>query len=229
MASPLHFLLKACTAVAFVPALQIVLKHKHHFSLYIGIMQIFTSLAYNTADAIGIDVYLTKDEWGFMTDVCSITYVCVIAIHYMQFTNPDMTTGLRYLAFTLAWINKEKDGRISTIGQVIVIAGFIMGALGRMALGLAKMDKVDRKMATRGASLLALSGIGLGVEMRMRATDFYQDGSKDSQLELMLGGDTGISVVLALVHCSAGAAVYYLWAACPPMDVKQLDNLPNYI
>ena len=58
MASPLHFLLKACTAVAFVPALQIVLKHKHHFSLYIGIMQIFTSLAYNTADAIGMDVSL---------------------------------------------------------------------------------------------------------------------------------------------------------------------------
>eukprot|EP00937_MAST-01D_sp_MAST-1D-sp2_P006246 g6246.t1 len=225
----LHFLLRAVTAVAFIPALKHVLKHKNHFSLYIGVMQVSTALCYNTADALGTDVWLSSDEWSMITDVCSITYVCVLAIHYMQLTDPDLTTALRYVAFTLAWLTKEKDGRISTWAQVIVISGFILAALTRIASGAARVDKLDKPQAQRGAALLALAAVGLGVEMRLRATDFYKDGSTDHQLELMLGGDVGASVILALVHCSAGAAVYYLWSACPPMGVKQLDHLQSFI
>ena len=40
---------------------------------------------------------------------------------------------------------------------------------------------------------------------------------------------TGLPMTSALVHCSAGAAVYYLWSACPPMGVKQLDHLQSFI
>ena len=85
------------------------------------------------------------------------------------------------------------------------------------------------KILPGAAGLLALAGLGLGVEMHLRTTDFYKDGSSDTQLELMLGGDTGISVILALVHCCAGAAVYFLYSACPALDKKQLNNLPNFI
>ena len=110
MSTLLTFTLKAVSDLAFLPALRIMISHKRHFEFYVGFMQVFSAFMYNSVDVLGLDLYLEKAQWHFMSDVFSITYICVLSLHYMQLRQPDQATALRYVAFTLAWISKAKDG-----------------------------------------------------------------------------------------------------------------------
>ena len=84
MSALVKFVLKAASDLAFVPALKVMHTHRRHFELYIGFMQIFSAFMYNAVDSLGFDFYLRKNEWHFMSDVFSITYVCVLSLHYCR-------------------------------------------------------------------------------------------------------------------------------------------------
>ena len=219
MSALVKFVLKAASDLAFVPALKVMHTHRRHFELYIGFMQIFSAFMYNAVDSLGFDFYLRKNEWHFMSDVFSITYVCVLSLHYCQLRNPDHATALRYLAFTLAWVSKSKDGFASQITQAIVIGAYIGAAVLRMVLGLSHISKIHRQQAYTGAGLTVLAAALICIEM----------GTAGTALNKILGGDTAISLALAGAHVLAGAAMHALWSACPVMDAKKLDNLPGYI
>eukprot|EP00937_MAST-01D_sp_MAST-1D-sp2_P001685 g1685.t1 len=213
------FFLKAVTDLAFAPALVIVKNHKRHFELWVGVMQLVAAFLYNASDAFRTDLYLERSQWHFISDVMSITYVCMLAIHYMQLRNPDVSTALRYLAFTLAWVSKMKDGFSSQITQTIVIAGFIGWAVLRVVGGQSALAKVHRDVATRGAGLMVMASAFLAFEV----------ASSGAKVDKILGGDVSLTVVLGVAHVLAGAGVFYLWKACPVMDMKKLDALPAYI
>jgi hypothetical protein len=228
-----EFALKAATDLSFVPALLVIASHRRHFELWVGVLQLGSSFLYNSADAFDTDLFLARGQWHFLSDVMSITYVCVLALHYMQLRDGDANAALRYLAFTAAWVAKLKDGFGSTVSQAVVIVAFIGGAVMRSAGGGgggtggdgdSAAAKWKRPAALRGAALLVLAAAFLAAEVVLNP---HMQGPFHV-LGQLLGGDASHTLMLGAAHVLAGGGMYYLWQACPVMDIKQLQSLPVF-
>ena len=59
----IKFVFETLTDLAFVPALGIVAMRGRHFELFVGLLQILTSIAYNLCDALSVELFLTKTEF----------------------------------------------------------------------------------------------------------------------------------------------------------------------
>ena len=202
-----RFLISAGTDLAFIPALGIVHGNKRHFELFVGVLQLVASFFYNATDALGISLFLKDYQWHFISDVMSITYVCLVCIQYMQLPSADLNTLLRYVAFTGAWISKFKDGWESGYAQGLVIVGFIIAVAARLGTGQVQIASIHQREATIGAGLLAAAGLCLGAEVTF--------------------GDTSIDLLMGIGHVWAGAACYFLWKACPCAD-RKMEELPGF-
>ena len=124
------FLFSFLTDFALVPALLKVINVGRHFEVFLGFLQLFSSLGYNLCLALGLrSLFLKPLDWHFVSDVSSLAYVCCLIVHLRASPNKGLNILLRYTAFALAWFFKLRDGWDSGSWEGVLIGAFVVVSL----------------------------------------------------------------------------------------------------
>jgi hypothetical protein len=206
-----RFLLSACTDVAFAPALVIVLRHRRHFELFVGVFQLVCAFAFNLSEALGWSrLFVDRIEWHRLSDVLSETYALCLLVHCMGLSDERVNIALRYVAFSLALLFKLRDGWDGfPVWQAVLLGSYIAGAAACVVL---------RGPPGRGARQLDRGALTLGVGSLAAAL---------LALPLLSWTGDAFGVLHAVAHLSGASACYHLWKAVPVMDSKKTDLLPT--
>ena len=99
------------TTASFVPSLLIIKSRARHFECFVGALQLFSAVFFSITDSLdcrllGVDAF----AYHMVCDICTETYICLMAIHLCGIRNENRLHMLRYLAFTLCWFAKLGDG-----------------------------------------------------------------------------------------------------------------------
>lgn len=94
--------------LALIPSIQIMIKNRRHFEVFIGIFQFVAKFLFNFCEAINTEIFLDEGDWHFMADVLSLTYGVLLIVHLMSLKNENINICLRYMGFALAWIAKVR-------------------------------------------------------------------------------------------------------------------------
>jgi hypothetical protein len=202
----IKFIAAGATDLSLVPALYVVARHRRHFELFVGTFHLVSSLLFNLSNALSTRIFLREDQWHFISDVMSLTYVCLLLIHLMGNVNENVNIVLRYMAFCSAWVFKLRDEWDSAMWEELLIAGYVVLALIPFMSGKTRPD-FDAGLLTKGIVLIAGALICLYLEMQ-ESPDIsaVQDPHK------LLAG---------LGHVLAGAAWFFLWQAVPVRDGRR--------
>jgi hypothetical protein len=200
--SAIKFFAAAATDLCLAPALCVVARHRRHFELFIGSFHLISSLLFNVSNALSARFFLREDQWHFISDVMSLTYVCLLLIHLMGNIDENTNIMLRYTAFASAWVFKLRDAWDSGFWEEILIAAYVL-----MALGIVMSRKTrdfNTGLLTRGIVLIA--GALICFYLEMRESPDIKEGQDPHKLLMGTG------------HILAGAAWYFLWQAVPVRD-----------
>jgi hypothetical protein len=194
----IKFFAAAATDLALIPALYVVARHQRHFELYVGTFHLISSLLFNLSSVIEEPIFLVNLQWHFISDVMSLTYVCLLLIHLMGNIDENTNILLRYSAFSSAWIFKLRDSWNSAMWEELLISVYVILALVRF---FATRPDFDSGLLTKGVLMIVGALICLYLEL-----DESQDPHK-----LLAGAG----------HLLAGAAWYFLWQAVPVRDGRR--------
>jgi hypothetical protein len=129
----IRFLFEVLTNLFFIPALFPLSEQKRHFPFFVGITQVFASLFYCMSDYFSTNIFITRMNWHFISDVLTLTYVLLIFIHLTANPDEEFNLILRYLAFFLSWIFKYRDEWVSSwffLTLLVLICAEISAAKG---------------------------------------------------------------------------------------------------
>jgi len=211
MSAVIKILLGAVTDLALIPALFQVARLRRHFELFIGVSQIITSTLFNTCEGLGISIFVREQDWHFMSDVFSLSYMCCLLVHAMAISNENVNIVLRYSAFFLAWVFKARDTWDSGLWEAFLVGCYIVGAAAAVTSQPSRLSKFRRVPFFTGAGFWVAAVICLAIELE--ESDPYK-------------------LVAGLGHVLSGAAFYYLWRAIPVFDAKKEDDFQqtsNYV
>jgi len=183
-----------------------VAKHKRHFTLYIGVFQACAAILYNTSHAVGFNIFLSSLQWHFINDVLALTFVCCLLIHCMGNKSENLNITLRYIAFTCAWVFKERDQWDSVLWEGGLVAFYVLAAIYGMFILNPHLMKLWNIEAMKTGGVLAFAALML----------------------LALQYNPSITpVITGLMHICAGGASYFFWKAVPVLDKKTDLLLPT--
>jgi len=205
-----RLLIMATTDAAMIPALMVMKRNRRHFECFIGCFHLFVSLMFNTSAALEVNMFLSEDEWHFISDVLSISYFLVLLVHLMGIEDENVNIILRYMAFSLTWIAKAKDKWDSILWEAVLITTSVAGLMYRQ---LTSYDiPVDPGHASKaGLALGSLSFTYLLSGLSLFENDVFH-------------------IIYALYHLSGGAFFYHAWLSIPCRDAKKDDDyhLPSH-
>ena len=159
---------------------------------------------FNLCVAFETSIFLRENDWHFISDVTSLSYVCCLLVHLRAGIDEHVNQCLRYAAFALAWIFKVRDGWDSGAWEAVLIGAFAfvfaLEVLGTGRIGYYKSN-------TFFSGILTLL-VALGC--------FYFEQEHQSQL------------IIAVGHILSGFALWSLWGSVPSLDIgKKFDDLPR--
>merc|ERR1711966_28607 len=111
------------------------------------------------------------NDWHIISDIMSETMVVLVMIHIMGLQSSDVTTLLRYIAFSLLWLAKSVDGWDSISYEVIVFILFGIPTIVRM-LGLLSPPPPYKKDLLMRAMACGAAGVG-ALEFGMLLEDYW--------------------------------------------------------
>lgn len=199
-----RFVLGAVTDLALIPALFQVKRLRRHFELFVGVSQIVASLLFNTCETLGISIFIREQDWHFVSDVLSLSYVCCLLVHAMSIGNENVNIMLRYTAFAAAWVFKIRDTWDSGAWEALLISCYLIGAVAAIISNPSRLKKFKKHSFYKGASFAVVAVICLVLELE-ETKDPYK----------LLAG---------FGHCLSGGAFFFLWRAIPVFDSKKMDD-----
>jgi len=230
--SIISFILTTTTVGAFLPSLKLIFHRQRHFELFIGALQLFSTLLFDITASLDIRLFgLTANNYHHVSDITTETYVCLLLIHLSGHRNQDFLTVLRYTAFSMCWFAKLGDGWQSAFLEIIVLSLFsipplvlifvsFLGAKHKLTPNASPtvpgfFDYLDTFLFRRLPYNKSVAGKGLlcalaGVILLI--------------LENM--GDTTLRLLHAGAQVLFGGASYFLWELLPCMD--KADDLPSF-
>ena len=158
------------------------------------------AFAYSLCHSLDCSFFVSLSDWHTISDVMSVTYVSLCFLHLAGLKRENHNALLRYIAFSLAWLFKLRDGPDGSFWETLLVlafaALFAASAMGKLG---DKRPPYRLHAARNGVVALAVSALLLAIEMAI-----------------------GSLWLLGLAHLAVGAAAFYLWSSLPPMD-KQRD------
>ena len=162
-AAVVKFLLGAVTDFALVPSLYQVAKRKRHFEMFIGVSQVIAAFLFNTCAAFGhMNIFLTENDWHFLSDVLSLSYVCCLLVHALAIPTEDVNIVLRYVAFGLSWVFKTRDSWNEGWWEGALVATYAIAVVARVTKTPFLLIHFQFRPLIVGAFLLVLVGIKAG-------------------------------------------------------------------
>mmetsp|Transcript_24409 Transcript_24409/g.55036 ORF Transcript_24409/g.55036 Transcript_24409/m.55036 type:complete len:240 (+) Transcript_24409:182-901(+) len=216
------------TCATFVPALQVIMRRRRHFELFVGVFQLVGAVLYSFSDAIGSSrvCLLTPNDWHIISDIMTETYVCLICIHLMGLRSEDHMILLRYIAFAGSWIAKLADGWGSILYEVLLLVGFILPVLAMCVQCFLTGPLEPIFPISPPPTVSEFLGRNLLYEKKvaLKAVGCSTVGLFFLILELY--SDTPLKLFNALAHCAFGAATFFLWQFLPCYDKS--DQIPMF-
>lgn len=202
------FIVMTGTNAAMIPALNVMKKNRRHFELFIGCFHLFICFCFNATAALDMPFFLDELEWHFIADVLSVTYALMLCVHLMGIPDENTNIILRYVAFALAWLTKEKDQWDSQGFETLLIGAYVLGALYRNISPSPTKPPIDFEHAKKAALSVAVLGLTFLLH----------------EYEILFASDSEMSLVYGIYHFSAGGFFYYAWLTVPVRDTKKYDD-----
>jgi hypothetical protein len=208
-----RFVFLARTDAAMLPALAVMQRNRRHFELFVGLFQLLVSFSFNAAEAFDTQLFLTENDWHFISDVLSVSYFLLLCVHLMGYKDENHNIVLRYAAFASAWLFKAKDGWDSALFEGLLVVAYLLGvAYRRVFTPTGSILPLHKQNAVYGvASLAAAAVVGF-------IAIFFEDDESHAALGLAKG----------LMHVFGGAAFYYACLSVPCLDSKKDDIIPTH-
>ena len=76
---------------------------------FVGYAQLVAAVAYSFCDSFSCSLFISQSDWHTISDVMSVTYVCLCFLHLAGLQRETSNQIARYAAFSLAWLFKVRS------------------------------------------------------------------------------------------------------------------------